>query len=963
MRFNRCLSCMKEISQGSCPHCGFDPQTYQAESFEIPLGSVIYGRYVIGRRLGQGGFGITYVGWDMVLACKVAVKEYFPSGQVTRHPSAGLRLLWNNGEQAESLRAEGMDSFLKEARKMVKVDGITPIVRVLNTFQENDTAYIVMEFVEGENLKDILDRDGPMTWKQAKPMFLPVIQTMKSMHESGIIHRDISPDNLMLQPDGTLRILDLGAAKDISANTGKSSMVVTKEGYSPIEQYTQSGATGTWTDVYAMAATIYYTLTGKVPPTAVERIETDTLDWKHPRLAELAPNELAAMQKAMVVIAAQRTENMGAFLDNLTNNKFQNSTQGSGKKTWLWAAAAAVVLVLLGAGGYAFSMGMLSGTPGASASVSMTTPTEAEKLPEAVIALSEEPAAPVEGTVLLDLNFAAKALDGGVEKSAVRTVSFVPFFPEHPEEAWDASAAGDKSILAWMEDDGTTLKVGSTGEIQFPASCRDLFRDYTGLEAVRFETEYLTDSVTDMSGMFAGCTSLRELDLKGFRTEAVEDMSEMFLDCKALTRLDVSGFDTASVQRLDHMFAGCGAQDTADIWGFTVGQTKSHEGFMDADKKPMGRSWQNLFEKGMMLRNDIGSDSVFGSTYRRSEIAAVTFLDSLEGMPNTAWDASAGADGSIMAWVEKIDYTRKGLYIAAEGGVRAPEDCTDLFANYTALEEFKPTAAFDTSNTVNMSGMFRECSSLKKVDLNSLNTSNVRNMHEMFYFCDKLLSNATEKGVAIDAMDTSKVRDMSGMFSNVRSPYLHILDLSGWDTSNVTDMSQMFYNTFYIQELTISNFNTSSVTNMEKMFMNCGVNRPLDMSSFDTSNVTSMSCMFFGINQSSMDLRNFNTAKVTNMSDMFCNCASLQMLDVTSFDTSNVTDMRGMFMNCGRLVKLDLSRFNTAKVTDMSKMFYGCSALYSVDPSRFNRSSVQAWEDFMDENRLVNGRSWRTLFR
>ena len=309
MKFNRCFGCMEEIQGYPCPHCGFDPRSVKGIEYALPMGTILAGKYLVGRVLGQGGFGITYVGWDIALERKVAIKEYYPSGQVSRNPGS-RGLTWYTSVQSQQAKQNGTQIFLKEARKMSKVDDIPNVVRVRDLFQENETAYIVMDFVEGETLKARLEKTGPLPWKQAKGIFLPAIQAMEQVHQAGLVHRDISPDNLMLTPDGKVKILDLGAAKDLSINSGASSMQVAKGGFSPFEQYTQRGSSGPWTDVYAMAATVYYTLTGKLPPVATDRVVEDTISWEEPGLKALSAQALEALQKAMVISAKNRMQSM-----------------------------------------------------------------------------------------------------------------------------------------------------------------------------------------------------------------------------------------------------------------------------------------------------------------------------------------------------------------------------------------------------------------------------------------------------------------------------------------------------------------------------------------------------------------------------------------------------------------------------------------------------------------------------
>ena len=309
MELNKCFGCMEEIQGYPCPHCGFDPRSVKGIEYALPMGTILAGKYLVGRVLGQGGFGITYVGWDIALERKVAIKEYYPSGQVSRNPGS-RGLTWYTSVQSQQAKQNGTQMFLKEARKMSKVDDIPNVVRVRDLFQENETAYIVMDFVEGETLKARLEKTGPLPWEQAKGIFLPAIQAMEQVHKAGLVHRDISPDNLMLTPDGKVKILDLGAAKDLSVNNGASSMQVAKGGFSPFEQYTQRGSSGPWTDVYAMAATVYYTLTGKLPPVATDRVVEDTISWEEPGLKALSAQALEALQKAMVISAKNRMQSM-----------------------------------------------------------------------------------------------------------------------------------------------------------------------------------------------------------------------------------------------------------------------------------------------------------------------------------------------------------------------------------------------------------------------------------------------------------------------------------------------------------------------------------------------------------------------------------------------------------------------------------------------------------------------------
>ena len=328
MKFDRCFGCMEEIHGYPCPVCGFDPAQAAAPNYVLPYGAILNGRYIVGKMLGQGGFGITYIGWDLAMERKVAIKEYYPSGQVSRNPGS-RDLTWYTNEQSRQARQNGMQMFLKEARKMSKVDNLTNVVRVRDIFQENETAYIVMDFVEGETLKARLDKTGPLTWKQAKEIFVPAIQAMEQVHQAGLVHRDISPDNLMLTPDGRVMILDLGAAKDLAINKGASSAMVVKGGFSPPEQYAQQGGSGSWTDVYAMAATMYHSLTGVVPPTAVDRMQGEPVNWALLETGGVPNHVIAALQNAMKLNARERTQTMAELLSQCQSKSAHASRPGA----------------------------------------------------------------------------------------------------------------------------------------------------------------------------------------------------------------------------------------------------------------------------------------------------------------------------------------------------------------------------------------------------------------------------------------------------------------------------------------------------------------------------------------------------------------------------------------------------------------------------------------------------------
>lgn len=319
MEINRCPHCMRELTGhrgGACPFCGFNAQKSPQPAEAMPRNTILNGKYLVGDVLGRGGFGITYIGFDLSLESRVAIKEYYPSGAAMRREGES-ELYWSSSYKFHSSREDAKSYFLKEARKMARVENIPSVVRVRETFLANETAYIVMDYVEGETLKARLRREGPMTYTACYALLRPMMQDLCKIHRQGVIHRDISPDNIMIQGDGSVKLLDLGAAKDLNKHSDEVSVPVGKNGYSPMEQYLNNGRIGPWTDVYALCATIYYACYGKRVPQSLERLEQDTLRFDLPTREPIPPYVVGALRKGLAVRAADRTQSVDALLDQL----------------------------------------------------------------------------------------------------------------------------------------------------------------------------------------------------------------------------------------------------------------------------------------------------------------------------------------------------------------------------------------------------------------------------------------------------------------------------------------------------------------------------------------------------------------------------------------------------------------------------------------------------------------------
>ena len=312
MEINLCFGCMEEKPQpGPCPHCGFDREDYHPAVHHLPPGTILAGKYLLGRVLGEGGFGITYVGWDLNLQVKVAVKEYYPNGFVTRNCGFDRRVTELTGREGEFFR-KGLERFIREAQVLGQFWELPGIVSVKDYFQENKTAYIVMEFVEGQTLKELLKKSpgSRLPVERVLSMMRPVMNALEEVHKAGLIHRDISPDNLMVSPKGEVKLIDFGAARNFLGAGEKSLSVLLKPGYAPQEQYRSRGEQGPWTDVYGLCATIYRAITGQVPEEALDRLETDKLQPPSRLGAEIGPRQEKLLMRGLALSPRDRIQSM-----------------------------------------------------------------------------------------------------------------------------------------------------------------------------------------------------------------------------------------------------------------------------------------------------------------------------------------------------------------------------------------------------------------------------------------------------------------------------------------------------------------------------------------------------------------------------------------------------------------------------------------------------------------------------
>lgn len=293
----------------------------EKNSYSLQRNTGLIGRYVIQEVLGQGGFGITYLGIDKLYGNKVAIKEYYPQKIAMRKAQYEDVVTVTSIEEKNNYD-KGKKRFLDEAQVMARFNKNEGIVKILDFFEANNTAYIVMEYLEGITLKQYLGKYGVLQFRNLIEMMLPLLEALIEIHSQGLIHRDISPDNIMVQHNGKLKLMDFGAARDYTESGNKSLTVILKPGYAPPEQYQTHGVQGPWTDIYALCATIYKCLTGITPPDAIARVMDDKFKEPDQLDGKLSPDIKKILWKGMNIFPEERYQDIVEFGEDVCDALF-----------------------------------------------------------------------------------------------------------------------------------------------------------------------------------------------------------------------------------------------------------------------------------------------------------------------------------------------------------------------------------------------------------------------------------------------------------------------------------------------------------------------------------------------------------------------------------------------------------------------------------------------------------------
>ncbi len=302
-----CMSCMREIGEEKqCPFCGFHADSPQIAPY-LPIRSTIANRYLVGKLIDYNGDGASYMGWDLSAKSPVVIREFMPDAIASREQNK-LEVTVNPGK--EDVYSDCLQSFTELWRKLLRLTGLSALIEVTDIIEENNTAYAIEEYVEGITLREYLLRTptGYISWEKARPLFMPVLSTLGNLHTSGIIHRGISPTNLIIGPDGKLRISGFSISEIRTSKSELNSQLFT--GYAAIEQCGFEGQQGPWTDIYAFAAVLYRALIGTDPIDSTQRVTNDRLMIPGKFAEQLPAYVINGLINALQIYPEDRTKNV-----------------------------------------------------------------------------------------------------------------------------------------------------------------------------------------------------------------------------------------------------------------------------------------------------------------------------------------------------------------------------------------------------------------------------------------------------------------------------------------------------------------------------------------------------------------------------------------------------------------------------------------------------------------------------
>ena len=737
MKVRRCYGCMQEFADEFelCPHCGFIVGTAQEIKSHLPCGTKLSGgRYILGKVLGYGGFGITYIAWDSKRNRPVAIKEFFPNAFSTRSEGETVVSCYNS--KSEKFFKEGVRKMLDEAERLSKFHKNESIVNVYDYFEANKTAYIVMEYLEGKDLKKYLEENrGKLDADEAIEIMLPVLNALNDMHKENLIHRDVSPDNIFICNNGKVKILDFGSARLAVTDADKSMSVMLKKGYAPKEQYSSHSKQGPWTDVYAASATLYELVTGHKPVDSMDRDEEPLKTFKE--LGVLGMGELeAVILKGMAQDVSERTPDAATLYTQLAElirptegvkpdftpkSKAPQKTKKSKKP--LVIAAVIAVLVIAGATGGKFAWDRFA----ANTEESITTTVPATETTTEEITAEVTPDAPMlsdnvvyefkngEQTVTEKLN----TILGEKENIFMADIngdknSEIIIIKE--SETPDESGEKPSEVLAY-----TTIADGTTVETKI--NCGTALAFYADTEN---NVLIIEDKTSDEDGYRHTATKISVDPVMGF----------VLGDKITVSEKDFEGNFTGA-QKEKMVVEEYGKKYAEFTNGLTALTNLAELNF----KGTCGENSKWIYHKGSNLLRVLGTDYIDGNIHPNSDVMS--------------WDSVAGEVKTVILSKDIIGIGRKA------------------FSDFTQMEEILiGDKLSDIGDKV-----FENCKNLKRIKLNGL-----RNIGEYVFYASgveeiiigKHLTKITDssfyapnlKGISVEDNDTYSTDGTGVLYRN-----------------------------------------------------------------------------------------------------------------------------------------------------------------------------------------------------
>ena len=993
-----CYGCMKPLAEGASCDCGYEAGK-QNYSHQLPVGTVLNQRYLIGRVLGQGGFGITYIGLDQLLETTVAIKEFYPHTLVARNVRQSLAVACADDNAQEQFR-RSRDRFLKEARTLSKLNEVPGIVHVQNVCLENNTAYIVMEYLEGMDLKQhMLRQNKPLTAEETLRFFQPVLYSLQKVHEQGLIHRDISPDNIMVLKDGNIKLLDFGAAREVNReeqNRSFASELVVKQGFGPIEQYRENADLGPSADVYALCASMYYCMTGQVPNNAPDRfMGSDNVDWK--KIPDLTDAQIAGLTKGMAIRAEDRFSSVEQLWHSLydtqeeaeqpespgeeqpeENPEEKETKKTGGKKiVFLLAAIAAVICIAWGV--------LLGGQkdPASTEVISAAVPetTEATAAPETPAEETTQPTEPVreglpvtlasEGTTLtfdgenlhmqvVDNRDVTVTLSGlNLKESYLTNRSTTK--QNHVEYRWGVEFQGVNIYAVW-----TNSYASAPGEEEEKTidqmqhslwECEDEGDRKTYRQVIDVKMTHTRDSITWQFSVPPGHSIDFPLT-QGFKTTVYEitdeDWQEQVYYVENAAPLEQPPAEEPAQEGLPVTLTSSDGILTFGGENLKMQVVNQRDVTLTLSGLNVKDSYAKVDDIRYGWRVTIQGDQ----NYLVCTWPSGKQLNSKGGLSITEMDdqlllVNKKGTSSVFVSDVKMTYTKDSI----TWKFTLPRD---QFVDFTGTTGFQ-TEVYDI--TKSMPFVRQQYSVEKSPGKSKAEDGSEPVWKKNLLTPDLALAKDTEAFLA--NRPAPSLSELYVFYSNrpvygsdiprKRIAEVFFLDTlaeapeDAWDVSYNQDRSVLAwtqknwkYSDFALDLYIAGEGGVNGSMAAASLFHGYAELATIHFNdSFFTEDAEDMSSMFAYCRRlGSVDLTQLDTSSAVDMSRMFYCCESLKELYPQALNTDKVINMEGMFSNCSSLTHLSTQNVNTSNVENMAELFAGCASLTSLDFTGMDTSNV-----------------------